>query len=220
VNEELKVVSRDGLQLEGVISMPSDPRAALVFCHPHPQMGGTMNAPMLVAIQEGLVEMGWVVLRFNFRGVGNSEGKFGLGSEEVADALGAVDALRDRGPDLPLALAGWSFGAAVALRALPEVSDAIACVAIAPAVVAKEGITSGAPAPDTVKGGPPILIVCGANDDQVSPAHCRRWAESAGANYAEVKGANHFFWARYESLTKIVVEFLDEAVGPTGRETA
>jgi alpha/beta superfamily hydrolase len=213
VSEQLQVVSRDGLHLETTLTAPDDPKAVLVLCHPHPQMGGTMNAPLLVAVEDGLLDLGWAVLRFNFRGVGGSEGEFGLGDDEVADALGAIDLVRSRFPQLPIALAGWSFGAAVALRTLPQVPDAIACVAIAPAVEPKDGITSGAPSPETVKGATRILLVCGANDDKVAPEACRKWAEAAGATYVEVKGANHFFWARYETLTKIVVDFLEEAIG-------
>jgi alpha/beta superfamily hydrolase len=181
-------------------------------------MGGTMNAPLLIAVQAGLVAAGWVVLRFNFRGVGSSEGEFGLGEEEVADALGAVDELKGRLPGLPIALAGWSFGAAVALRALPHVQDALACVAIAPAVVPKPDVTAGSPDPTTVKGGPPILVVCGANDDQIDPSDCRKWAQEAGARYEELKGANHFFWARYEPLTELIVSFLEDALRSTEKE--
>ena len=210
---DIRIRSRDGLSLEAALAGPEDPKAVLVFCHPHPQMGGTMNAPLLVAVQDGVVELGWAVLRFNFRGVGASEGDFGLGEEEVADALGAVDEAQHRFPGKPLALAGWSFGAAVALRALPEVPEAIGCVAVAPAVVPKEGITSGAPAPESVAGGPPVLVICGANDELVAPDACREWADKANARYLEVKGANHFFWARYEVLTEAIVDFLEEVRG-------
>jgi alpha/beta superfamily hydrolase len=210
--ESLEVRSRDGLALEAEFDRPAQPKAGVVLCHPHPQMGGTMNAPLIVAVRDGLVAAQWAVLRFNFRGVGNSEGEFGLGEEEVADALGAVDELRRRTPDLPLALGGWSFGAAVALRVLPQVDAAIACVAIAPAITPKQGVTAGAPDPGSVAGGPPILIICGANDDRVSPADCKHWAEAAGARYEELKGANHFFWARYDVVTKIVVDFLEDAL--------
>ena len=209
--ETFVIRSKDGLRLEASLVAPPEPKAVLVLCHPHPQMGGTMNAPLLLALEEGLVDLDWAVVRFNFRGVGGSEGDFGLGEEEVDDALGAIETVRERYPDAPTALAGWSFGAAVALRTLPQVPGAIACAAIAPAVTAKEGITSGAPPPDGLRDGPPILVVCGANDEQVAPEDCRRWAEAAGATYVEVKGANHFFWARYETLTKIVIEFLEDA---------
>jgi alpha/beta superfamily hydrolase len=212
MSDQLRISSRDGLSLAATIEEPAEARGAIVLCHPHPQMGGTMNAPLLVALQDALVGAGLAVMRFNFRGVGDSEGDFGLGEAEIADALGAIDTVADRMPGARIALAGWSFGAAVALRTFGE-SETLACLAIAPPTSRKEGITSGAPDPASVPKSKPILVVCGANDEQVSPAACRTWAETAGARFLEVKGANHFFWARYDSLSEIVVDFFDEVFG-------
>ncbi|HEX2050233.1 MAG TPA: alpha/beta hydrolase, partial [Actinomycetota bacterium] len=110
--------SDDGLALEAAIDEPGRPPvAAVVVCHPHPRMGGTMDAPLLLALRDALVARSWAVLRFNFRGVGASEGEASDGIAEVADARGALAEARRRWPDAPLALAGWSFGAAVAVRA-------------------------------------------------------------------------------------------------------
>ena len=162
-------------------------------------------------LTEELVARGWAVLRFNFRGLGSSEGEHGLGIDEVADATGALAYMRDR-YDLPLAIAGWSFGGAVALRVAATDADLAACVCVAPAIASRPGITDGAPPPEDFSFEGPTLIVCGANDDQISPAECRAWAESAGARYEEVTGANHFFWAKYEPLAGLVGDFLDNAV--------
>ena len=210
MSEQITFGSRDGLSLEGVIDAGDAPKAVLVACHPHPQMGGTMRAPLLAALVEELVERDWAVLRFNFRGIGASEGTSGTGDAEVDDALGAVDFARERFPDLRIALGGWSFGAAVALHIAGEVEDLLACVAIAPAIDPKPGVTRGAPEPGGYETGVPTLVVVGANDDQVSPASCRSWAEQTGARLVEMPAANHFFWARYESLAATVGDFLDE----------
>ena len=209
MSEALTVTARDGLKLEARLDEPAAPGGALVLCHPHPKMGGTMNAPLLDALTDDLVGRGWAVLRFNFRGIGASEGTSGTGLDEVADAIGALDAARTRN-DLPLAVAGWSFGGAVALRAAVEDGSLDACCLIAPAVTEKPGTTAGLPSPDGLGLRSPVLVVCGANDEQIEPAACADWATRAGATYVEIPAANHFFWAKYDKLAAVVGDFLDE----------
>lgn len=207
------VHSTDGLELEASVAEPSDPTRAIVLCHPHPQMGGTMHAPLLMALQEHLGAANWAVLRFNFRGIGTSEGESGDGMPELADARGALAAARERWPGLPLAIAGWSFGAAVAARVAAD-EDVVGCAAIAPAVVPRPGVTAGMPEAERYEKRAPLLVVCGANDKQVTTAQVRGWAEAVGADYVEVPGANHFFWAKYDQLGQIVSGWLDRvAVG-------
>jgi uncharacterized protein len=210
-SEEFSFQSSDGLTIEAALDQPEEVRGALVFCHPHPQMGGTMNAPLLKAVRDRLVGDGWAVLRFNFRGIGASEGESSTGEEEVADAEGAVAEALERFPDVPLAIAGWSFGAAVAVRTAALRDEIAACIGIAPAVKKKEGITAGLPDPDDIDLKAKLLFVCGANDKHVSPADCRSWIEARGSgDYEEVSGANHFFWAKYDDLSEIVSSWLDE----------
>ena len=205
--------STDGLALEALLDEPSgEPRAGLILCHPHPKMGGTMNAPLLDAVATGMVDRQWAVLRFNFRGIGESEGESSTGLDEVADAEGAIEFMQER-LEAPLAIGGWSFGAAVAVRTANGRDDLSALAAIAPAVRPREGVTAGVPSSDDLDLNLPALVVCGSNDDQVDPADCRAWAESVGARYEEVPAANHFFWAKYDKLAAIVGDFLDDAVG-------
>lgn len=162
-----------------------------------------MDAPLLLALRDEMTSRGWAVARFNFRGVGSSEGAFANGEDEVADAGGALDFARRRLGDLPVALAGWSFGGSVALRVAAAEPDVVACVAIAPAIAPKETLPIQAP----------VLVICGSNDEQVSPADCRALADRLpNARYVEVPGANHFFWAKYDVLTRAVATFLDEVV--------
>jgi len=210
--ERSELRSTDGLELEAELWIADQPRAGLVFCHPHPQMGGTMNAPLLVAVSEELVRRNWIVLRFNFRGIGESEGEPSTGSAEIADAEGAVELMRSRFPDLPIAIAGWSFGAAVATRVASADSALAALVAIAPAVKEKPGITDGLPPADRIGLTIPALIVCAGNDDLVEIEDCRSWAGTAQTEFHEMPGANHFFWNKYEKLAVVVAEFLDAEV--------
>jgi len=98
--------------LEALLEEPDDqhPRLAALLCHPHPLYGGTMYNKVVYRIARGLRRAGCVVLRFNFRGVGRSEGAHGYMAGEIEDARAALGYLRGRYPELPFALAGFSFG--------------------------------------------------------------------------------------------------------------
>ncbi len=102
-------------QLEAILRAPEAPRAAAVVCHPHPRGGGTMNNNVVYRLAKALVDGGVAALRFNFRGVGASTGTYADGLGEEDDARAALDFLAARHPDLPLWMAGFSFGARVGL---------------------------------------------------------------------------------------------------------
>ena len=209
MTETLRIHTEDGLSLEAELDGTADSHAVLVFCHPHPQMGGTMKAPLLLAVRDHLVSKGWSVLRFNFRGIAGSEGTSGIGYDELKDAGAALDAACSRRPEVPVAIAGWSFGAAVAVKVAAEDDSLIACIAIAPSVSEKEGISAGLPAPETLDLGVPTLFLVGGNDDVTPPQAAREWAEQAGIEFRAIPGANHFFWGQYARLAEEVAEFLD-----------
>jgi uncharacterized protein len=104
-------------RLEALIDEPhTPPRAAAVFAHPLPTHGGTMHTKAVYQGSKGLVRAGCAVLRFNFRGVGRSEGVFDQGPGEKADFRAALDEMSVRYPGLPLWAAGFSFGAWIALE--------------------------------------------------------------------------------------------------------
>jgi uncharacterized protein len=209
MTERLTIVSTDGLALEAELDAATESKASLLLCHPHPKMGGTMNAPLLLAVRDGMVARGWTVLRFNFRGVGSSQGERSTGVEEVADAQGGLDHLRDQSGG-PLAIAGWSFGAAVALRAAARNDDLVGCAALAPSVQPKSDVSAGLPPARDLGLALPVLVVVGANDDVVDPDAVREWASDLdGVKLEVIPGANHFFWARYERLSGVVGDFLD-----------
>jgi alpha/beta superfamily hydrolase len=213
MSEAIDVHSLDGVKLEAEIDFPETLGGALLLCHPHPQMGGTMNAPLLLALRDRLIAGGWSVLRFNYRGIGSSEGESGTGSAEEGDARGALARLRQACPGVPIAVAGWSFGAGVAIRILSHEPDVEACVAIAPSVHGKEDVTIPLPPPDEIQTRSPILVVCGERDEQVSPGDAREWAQAIPtARYVEMRGANHFFWGRYDGLGGTVAGFLDQII--------
>jgi alpha/beta superfamily hydrolase len=105
-------------RLEGLLEEPEDPepRDVCLVCHPHPLFGGTMHNKVVYRMARGLRRAGAVVLRFNFRGVGASEGIHDQGAGEVEDARAALGFLRQRYPDLPYSMAGFSFGSRVIMR--------------------------------------------------------------------------------------------------------
>jgi alpha/beta superfamily hydrolase len=112
-------------RLETILEEPEhEPRQAAVVCHPHPLYGGTMHNKVVYRIARGLRHAATVVLRFNFRGVGSSEGKHADGEGEIEDARIALRWLRERYPELPFGMAGFSFGSRVITRLGCEMGDA------------------------------------------------------------------------------------------------
>ena len=104
-------------RLEALLEEPDEAATGIALvCHPHPQHGGTMHNKVVFRIARGLRRSGNAVLRFNYRGVNQSEGEYAHGEGELDDAGVALDLLRSRYPDLPLTLAGFSFGSRIALR--------------------------------------------------------------------------------------------------------
>lgn len=102
-------------RLEGILSAPDAPRFAAIVCHPHPLFGGTMHNHATFRLARALGAQGGATLRFHFRGVGRSAGTHDHGQGEVDDAAAALAALVARAPGVPVWVAGFSFGARVAL---------------------------------------------------------------------------------------------------------
>ncbi|MBV8707022.1 MAG: alpha/beta fold hydrolase [Acidobacteriaceae bacterium] len=105
-------------KLEALLEEPEEgvPIEAALVCHPHPKGGGTMHNKVVYRLARGLRRTGSVVLRFNYRGVNLSEGEYDGGRGETEDARVALRQLRARYPDLPVTVAGFSFGSRIALR--------------------------------------------------------------------------------------------------------
>ena len=105
-------------RLEALLEEPEDaaPREIALVCHPHPQHGGTMHNKVVYRLARGLRKARAVALRFNYRGVNLSQGSYDQGEGELEDARACLGYLRGRYPDLPLTLAGFSFGSRIVLR--------------------------------------------------------------------------------------------------------
>jgi uncharacterized protein len=178
------------------------PRAFGVVCHPHPLHGGTLDNKVVWTIARAFVQLGAPAIRFNFRGVGASEGGYDDGRGETEDALAVIAFGRRRFPGCALWLGGFSFGAAVAVRAAGE-AHPDRLVLVAPGIT-RVDVNDAAP-PQC-----PWLIVQGDADDVVPPATVLEWTQglSPPQTVRVLAGAGHFFHGRINELRDVVVEFM------------
>jgi alpha/beta superfamily hydrolase len=171
-------------------------RGVAVLCHPHPQHGGTMDNKVVLTLARAMVQLGYTSVRFNFRGVGGSEGSWDHGQGEVQDALAVIAAHQTA--DQALVLGGFSFGGYVASQAaaqLPAAARAQRLVLVGPAVVNFEM----AAVPDNT------LVVHGERDDVVPLAAVFDWARPQALPVTVLPGAGHFFHGQLTVLKHIVV---------------
>lgn len=206
-------------ELEALLEYPrnTDPRAAAVVCHPHPLYGGTLNNKVAFTLARAAVEAGAAALRFNFRGVGRSEGEFDHGRGEAQDLEAAETWLRDRWPGLPVWRLGFSFGAAMALkRTAGAPCEALVTVAPPAAHFSEYGFDADAPRARH------WLLVQGDADDVVDPQAVLSWARGLHSppEIKVVEGAGHFFHGRLTTLRKLVVDFLAPGGPASGEEVA
>jgi alpha/beta superfamily hydrolase len=156
-------------RLEAVIDLPVDGvRAAVVLAHPHPEFGGSMRSRVVHEAMRGLTRAGCAVLRFNFRGVGTSEGHFTGGDGEVRDMVTAIAFVRGQYPDVPIWAAGYSFGAWVAMGTGAKHPDVSALIGIAPPLGTHDfSMVPGA--------GKPVFLIHGEDDDVIDVREVRRF---------------------------------------------
>ena len=214
-SETIMFTSADDLRLEGRLAVPerTPPRGAAIICHPHPQYGGSMSSKLVPAIQRTLVAAGWAVLRFNFRGVGRSEGTFGGGDGEALDALGALARVREV-IDAPAAVVGWSFGALVGLNAAARDGAVSSYAGVAPPV--RRALTGKLALPqiaDLDRWSARSLIVCGTEDPFCRRPNAEELARQLPppVRVEVVDGADHFFSSHVDALCSVVVEFVTGA---------
>jgi len=204
------IVVEPGVALEGRWDVPGSPRAVAVLCHPHPLHGGTMQVPLLRTVAACLVGTGCAVLRFNFRGVGASTGTWSGGPGEVADLSAAVRAAAEAFPGLPLGLAGWSFGAVVALCWQRDTGSRHPLAAIAPPT----GAEVAPPLPDPSSLAPaPRLFLVGSRDQFADPDVLESYAAALGAELVVLPGSDHFFYGREHRVGEAVAAHLARASG-------
>jgi uncharacterized protein len=196
--------------LQAVVEEPgghTQPAAYMVVCHPHPLHGGTMDNKVATTLARCAHELGAASVRFNFRGVGASEGSFDDGRGELDDALKCVAYGRQRWPDADLWLAGFSFGGYIALRASTTrgVGQVNRLVTVAPAMARHFGSAREIDAP-----GCPWQIIQGDADEVIDANVVIDWAEriEPPPTLAVFPGVGHFFHGQLLALRDAVVPFL------------
>jgi len=173
-------------KLEALLEAPEDaaPRAAALVCHPHPLFGGTMHNKVVYRVARALRNSGYAVLRFNFRGVGKSEGGHDFGIGEIEDARAALEWLRNRYPDLPYTLAGFSFGSRVVLSLGCGLADAEQLIALGfPARSDPVGVLAHCTVPK--------VFIQSTHDEHGPPAEME-------AFYAQVADPKRLIWVEAE----------------------
>jgi len=173
------------------------PRGVAVICHPHPQHGGTMDNKVAQTLARAFVQLGYRAVRFNFRGVGASEGAWDEGRGEIDDALAAIAQQRDAA--LPLALAGFSFGAYVASQAAARLADSQPVERLVLVGPATQNFQVAAVAPGT-------LVIHGESDEVVPLAATLDWARPQSMPVVVVPGVGHFFHGQLALLKSIVTD--------------
>lgn len=193
-------------QLEGLLESMRDsaPVASAVICHPHPVHGGTMHNKVVHTLARAFIGQRFGVLRFNFRGTGQSEGKYDQGRGELLDALAAIRCMRERAPHLPLWLAGFSFGAAIAIRASLE-TEPEGLISVAPAISPVADNTDAQPAC-------PWLIIHGDQDEVVDIDETVEWVNKLepGPELTVFPDTKHFFHGKLLLLRQAVETFVRE----------
>ncbi|MBU1361213.1 MAG: alpha/beta fold hydrolase [Gammaproteobacteria bacterium] len=193
----------------GVIEALRDPAAAgppalgvAIIAHPHPLYGGTMDNKVVQTLARAFVQCGWNAVRFNFRGVGASEGVHDEGKGECDDLLSVIN---QTAPDGPLCIAGFSFGAFVASRAAEELwaTREIRQFVLVGTAASRFSIAS---LPADVHER--TLVVHGELDDTVSLASVFDWARPQSLPVTVVPGGGHFFHGQLPLLKSLVIRHL------------
>ncbi|MCX7176117.1 MAG: alpha/beta hydrolase [Proteobacteria bacterium] len=206
-HERVLVDGPDG-RIEVLVEPHDAPRGIALIAHPHPLYGGSADNKVVTTLAKTFRELGYATLRPNFRGVGGSEGEHDHGIAETGDLLAVHAYARSRftnspGP-LPVALAGFSFGAYViarlakALAAAGDPAERLVLVGTA------AGVIEGVRAYDTEAVAPDTIVIHGANDETVPLANVIAWAQPLELPIVLVPGADHFFHRNLHLLRRII----------------
>jgi alpha/beta superfamily hydrolase len=184
-----------------------------VLCHPHPQYGGSKDHPLLWAIRNDLSSRGLWVLSFNFRGIMGSEGEHTGGIDEVEDARAAVDRVLEEASG-PTFVAGWSFGANVALREAAQ-DERVGALALVGMPLAESPVAlPEIPDRDRLSEfGRPVLLIAGEADQFCPVPELRALARRIqGAVVLVVAGTDHFFWKHEREVAERIGAFAEGAL--------
>ena len=202
-------------RLEGRYHQSKKPGAPIaIVLHPHPLHGGNMNNRVVFIMFNNFVERGFSVLRFNFRGVGRSQGAFDNGVGELSDAAYAFDWMQQFNSNSPFCwIGGYSFGALISMQLMMRRPEIEGFVSISPPA-GTEDFSFLAPCPSSG------LIIHGDKDDHIRLDAVKKLAQkldgqkNISVNLSIVKGADHFYKDNMDNLSKEVANYLDKSLPP------
>jgi alpha/beta superfamily hydrolase len=180
-----------------VVTAPEgEPNGMAIIAHPHPLYGGTLDNKVVQTLARAFIALRFIAFRFNFRGVGTSEGVFDDGAGEIEDMLAVASEARRDYPGLPLALGGFSFGGYVAAESARTLQP-VGMVLVAPAVdrFTVPAVPSG------------TLVVHGEEDDVVLLQHMMKWARPQQLPVVVFPGTGHFFHGMLIPLQSLVTRY-------------
>jgi hypothetical protein len=208
-------------RLEGRYQHSKRPNAPIaLMLHPHPQYGGTMNNKVVYTLFHAFVRQGFSVLRFNFRGVGRSQGVFDRGEGELSDAAAALDWLQTYNENAEGCwIAGFSFGAWIGMQLLMRRPEISGFISVAPPANMHD-FSFLAPCPSSG------LILQGDKDEVVPEPSVKKLVDKLSSqrgiaiDYRVVAGAGHFFQDEMEELSGHVDDYLAKALAADKSKTA
>ena len=187
-------------RIECAIDSPAQaPRGVAVICHPHPQHGGTLDNKVAQTLARATVQVGWRAVRFNFRGVGQSEGVWDEGRGEIDDALAVIAQHREAGR--PLLLGGFSFGAWVAAQAATMLAEGAR-----PQRLVLVGPSTQRQRMPEVPGD--TVVIHGEADEVVPLSATLDWARPQSLPVIVFPGVGHFFHGQLTRLKDVLVRQL------------
>jgi alpha/beta superfamily hydrolase len=190
-------------RLETLVESPDAPVGVAVICHPHPLYHGTMNNKVTHTLARAFNDAGFIAVRFNFRGVGHSDGEYADTIGETEDVLAVMRWVRQRWPGMPLWLAGFSFGAYVSLSA--STRDLPAGLISIAVPVQRFDVGS------LVQPGCPWIVIQGDEDELVDTDEVVNWIDGLepGPELVVMDGVDHFFHGHLRELRQRLRELLE-----------
>ena len=185
------------------------PRGVAIIAHPHPLFGGTMDNKVVQTLARAFVQCGWTAVRFNFRGVGATEGVYDEGQGELQDLLAVVEQVAPGSEGQRIALAGFSFGAFVTSHALATLWPQ---GRVDQAVLVGTAASRFTVAPVPTDAHLRTLVVHGEQDDTVPLSSLMDWARPQILPVTVIPAGGHFFHGQLPLLKNLVVRHLQSGV--------
>lgn len=191
-------------RIETILAEPATiPGGIAVVAHPHPLHGGTMDNKVVYTLFNSVLELGYIAVKFNFRGTGNSEGAFDHGIGEVEDVVAVAQSIQnqfiDHAGDLPLLLAGFSFGGGVQIQVAERLNPR-SLILVSPSLRHADVLK----VPENVKN---TLIIQGDKDDIVPLNAILDWAAPQCLPVVIIPGAEHFFHGKLNMLKRVILDY-------------